>query len=308
MDREKQITRVLSLLDSLARESVSAARTYAIEENRALFEAMRSPGRFVRWLTGRAIKLAPERLVEINELLPELDQAVHARLIAFERNKRFGLLKPLVQRIRDLIRTADRPLVLADFGSGGMEVERQVIESLAHEKDHPLVTFVGFDASSEAGVLARRNLAARVPEGISVFQSADACARWLKEPALIPGQAVRVAFCRTSILELPQDFAHGTFDVIFHSFFQHHLDARHLRKPEESVALGGRVLEYDGFHDWLAMMVVSILGWNDPVFLAAGMVSHRRLATRDQVIARSTNSRLHFYPNGCYLREWRSTP
>lgn len=302
MDRDNQITQVLARLAALAQDPLCAARADAIDANRVLFAALRSRGEYYHWLRGAARKLAPQRLLEINELLPEYDGLVHDRLIAIEQCRHLGLMRPLVQRIRTLILAAHHPLVLADLGSGGMEVERQVIESLAAVPHHPAVTFLGFDRSADAGELARRNLAPVA--ALRVLPSLEECARWLKEPGLDSSRSIRVAFCRAAIDDLPGAFAAGTFAVLFHSFFRHHLDDDVMRQVDARVTpLGQRVLEYDGYRNWKASLYLSLFSWRDPIFLAAALMSHYRYATRRQLIARCTNSRLILFRHGCYLRE-----
>jgi len=304
MDREIQINRVLSCLAALSRNGVAAPLLYPIEANRALFQAMLSPRRYCQWLHGRAKRLHPEKLLEISELLPEYDPVLHNHLMTVERNPVLGLIRPLVQRIANLILHAKRPLLLADFGAGGMEVQRQVIASLPVGKKHPLVTFIGFDISLAACDLAQANLASQLPEGISILPSAEACARWLQQSPAPSARPIRAATCRVSIFDLPAHFAPGAFDVIFHSFFRHHLDASVLANVEATAArLGRRVWEYDGYQNWPTVMWASLFSWHNPIFLAATLLSHRRFATRRQLLASHKGSRLRFYGNGCYLRE-----
>ena len=106
-------------------------RLYAIEENIRFAEAIKSLPSYVWWLLTKAPKIDGSRLLELTDFpVEEWDVRMHGRLMEVERDKKIKLIKPLVDKITEFIIQENRPLVLANLGAGGMEVDRQVISNL----------------------------------------------------------------------------------------------------------------------------------------------------------------------------------
>ena len=103
-----------------------------MEENIAFFQAAKTVFGYIRWLITRAGKINKKELRELTDLHPDKwDREMHTKLIEVERKKFPGLIKPLVDQIVSLIISNEhRPLVLANLGCGGMEIERKVIMKL----------------------------------------------------------------------------------------------------------------------------------------------------------------------------------
>lgn len=82
-NRKKIIEEVLNDLESLKNDP--SLNQYAIDENIAFFDATKSIFRYIWWLITRAPKIDGEKLLEINDLLPKWDLAMHRKLIEVEK-------------------------------------------------------------------------------------------------------------------------------------------------------------------------------------------------------------------------------
>jgi len=139
--RKKQIEDILDDLRAL-QKSISAEK-YAIQENINFFEASRSPWSYVRWLFGHVASIDRNSLLELSDFpFPRWQRELHTRLIEVERRKNPGMITPLRDAIIEFI-LANHPRFLMDFGSGGMEVERQVIAELVNRSYRDKVVFIG---------------------------------------------------------------------------------------------------------------------------------------------------------------------
>jgi hypothetical protein len=138
--RLEEIQSTTSKLESFKRDprhgyAGNADMLYAIEENLLFLKAIRSLPRYFAWLVGRAPHIDGTRLKELTDFpVPEWDVAMHTRLIEMQRKEKVGLIEPLVQKVCEYITKENRELVMANFGAGGMEVDRQVIARLLEKK------------------------------------------------------------------------------------------------------------------------------------------------------------------------------
>ena len=281
-------------------------RLYAIEENLKFFEAIKSVFGYIRWLLITAPRIDGTRLLELQDFpFPRWDREMHARLIEMERRRFPGLIKPLVDRIIKFIIDEQRTSVIINFGYGGMEAERQVLQELLQRNyTHP-VLFIGIDKSSVVPDIAKDNLK-EISTAIRIYEVEMLTPDFLKK---IKSEIDRhtVVLCRNDILSLTQFFPPKEFDLIFHSLFMHHLTSEEREKVKDaSKILAKNIFEYDGYKSWLVMIPQTIVGWNYPSFFNAEIFSNLRFDSKKKVWAYAKRGKLSFFSNtGTYLREYK---
>lgn len=278
---------------------------YAVDENTLFFEACRSLPSYIWWLIKRAPKIDGEKLLEVNDLLPKWDRAMHSKLIEMERKKFPGLIAPLVNKVSDFILKSDRPLILANFGFGGMEAERQIIEKiLTAEHKYPVI-FVGMDRSATTHKVAQENLKG-LGQNVILREFEYLNENILKtEVKKNENKQYLVFFCKNNIFELNKCFPNKYFDAIYHALFKHHLNNLEKIKLDQAIyGLAQNIFEYDGFRNWVSAIPQTIIGWSDPVFLNAEIFSNLRYHTKTDIQKNhEPRSSCVFYKAGFYLSE-----
>ncbi|MDE2020021.1 MAG: hypothetical protein KGJ13_06785 [Patescibacteria group bacterium] len=276
---------------------------YAVEANIAFFEAMKSSGRYFKWLAGPARRLEGERLLEVNDLLPKWDAEMHRSLMVMERKKFPGLTVPILSRLRDLVLESGKEIfVVANVGCGGMEIERQLVRALERERYAGKVVFVGIDRSPAARKIAEENMRSAAAVEVRDIKNLDQAV--LKESLRVLKQPYTVLLCPNDIFTLDQVFKNKPFDVVFHSLFKHHLAALQQRELDRVLAaVAHMVLEYDGYKSWPMMVPQSITIWPQPILLAATIFSDLRYATKPELRRTAGSGRISFTRIGTYLLE-----
>lgn len=292
--RRDELELILAQLQQHSAQAISAGHGYALDETVRLIESLSSVSRYLDWFAHRLPQLLPDRLLELNELLPEWDEPIHRQLLHIERNRWPGFIRPIVNRLALEIAAAGRPITIVDLGAGSMEIERQVISRLRTQR--LAVTFIGIDESASAHQHARDNLA-NSDTAIEIIQAPlDQALDLARRPA----DDFRVILCQASASAIAQ-LPHQSIDLLFHSFMRHHLTTTEQLALDASAAqVARRCLEYDGYHCRAHLIPLSILTWHHPGFLAASLFSHARFPTRPQLRARH-NGRVKFFQNSCYL-------
>ncbi len=294
--REKQIGLILRQLESARSAAISTRQTYALEQNIRLMESLRSLTGFINWLANDLPRLQGDRLLELNELLPEWDGLIHDQLLGVERHKWPAFIRPMVDALVHEITSARREMVLLDIGSGAMEIERQVITRLLERRKVAPTTFIAIDESASAHSRARANLA----ELAGQVQIKETSLEQVIELAHQPAARFRVLLCRCNASALDA-LADGSLDLAFHSFMRHHLlPQQRIWLDQACARIAYRVLEYDGYRSTLHLMALALACWRHPAFLSAGIVSCLRFPKREQLLMRDLE-RLQFFSNGCYL-------
>lgn len=299
MSRLAELEQLLGQLEAQQRRWAGPDVAYALEENRRMLEAMRSLEGFLAWVACRLPKLIPEKLLEINELVPECDEGIHRKLLKVQRYRWPAYVAPLVGRVRQCVREAGGRAVVVDIGSGAMEIERRILAEMVRSRCGGAMTFVGVDASARAQVLARENL--REMDGeLEILEVGPE-----QLPGLIgrEGAGLRVILCRAEAREALERMEGGQADVVFNSLFRHHLTPESAAELErQSRRAGRRYLEYDGYASTMHLLAVTAMSWQAPAFLAAFVGSQARFPRKAQVRERGAE-RLSVFSNGCYLLE-----
>ncbi len=306
-DRKVLIDHILKDLSRL-RGNPSFLNQYAIEENIAFFEAIKSVPRYLWWLITRAPRIDRARLLELTDLpFPRWDREMHLKLIEVESRDFPGLVAPLVNRLSELIFEKDiKPFVAMNLGCGGMEAERQVIRKLLEKKFERQAIFIGIDVSPVAREIATENLR-EVEPFIDIHHIEKLNQNLLDELMRNEKNRHIVILAKNDIFELPQLFSQGSFDVIYHTFFKHHLNHEQKIKIDSIVtALARRGLEYDGYKSWPVIIPQTLTGWSHPVFLNAELFSNFRFFTRNEIVEKNNQKKkLSFFNRiGTYLLEY----
>lgn len=297
--RQETISDVIKDLELLKNNSKS--NQYAIDENIAFFEAIKSIFGYIKWLITRAPKIDGEKLLEINDLLPGWDLTMHRKLMEIERKEFPGLIAPLVKRLFEIISTSNKLMILANIGCGGMEVERQLISNLIARKHNERLVFVGVDRSPTTGQLIRENLK-DLFDKVEFYEVDILDSQGLREVIKKQEKQFLILLCKNDIFKLGRYFSDNIFDIIFHALFKHHLG----KKEQEEVdtiaeKLSKYVIEYDGYLGWINIVPQTIVGWNDPVFLNAEIFSHLRFSKKNELLISNKDKEILFTKIGYYL-------
>lgn len=297
--RQETISDVIKDLELLKNNSKS--NQYAIDENIAFFEAIKSIFGYIKWLITRAPKIDSEKLLEINDLLPRWDMTMHRKLMEIERREFPGLIAPLVKRLLEIISTSNKLMILANIGCGGMEVERQLISNLIARKHNERLVFVGVDRSPTTGQLIRENLK-DLFDKVEFYEVDILDSQGLREVIKKQEKQFLILLCKNDIFKLGRYFSDNIFDIVFHALFKHHLG----KKEQEEVdtiaeKLSKYVIEYDGYLGWINIVPQTIVGWNDPVFLNAEIFSHLRFSKKNELLISNKDKEILFTKIGYYL-------
>ena len=223
---------------------------------------------------------------------------MHECLIKMESKKFPGLISLIVDAVFDYIVSEDRDLVLANFGSGSMEIERQVINKLLKVGFNKKVVFIGFDNSSIVKDVAKNNLV-ELQNNISLLQEDKLDNRILNSVQKAKNNYI-IILCNNNIFNVRKYFKRKSFDLIYHSLFKHHLSEIEKKKLNElTIYLSNQSFEYDGYRSWFQMIPQSIFTWKNPVFLSANIFSNLRFPSKSRI--RKENEDIKFNKFGYYL-------
>ena len=298
--RDKQIEFILSELDQL--HPKSEVEKHAIEENVLFFKSLRSVLVYVRWLYGLRKHIQGENLLEINELLPSLDEVFHAKMAEIERRPRPGIIRPVVDYITKLASdgSEEKRLRVASLCSGSMEAERQSIELVQQIGNTTRrLTIVGFDISPHTRAFAEKNLGKLT--NIRVVRETRLTEERLSALEQETEEPILVVISDNDIFTLASDFSSHAFDLVMTSLFLHHLDeVGRTELIEHMKVLAPRVLNYDGYQNEVVIPILSLTGWHSPVFLNAAIFSTIRFPSRTQVLGLHSGAQIDFYNHGHY--------
>ena len=305
VQRQEQIDRLTHALEQLlARPGLTAEVAAGAAENLVMLRASRSVAGYLHWLWTRGLGLPRNRLVEIQELLPEFDAQVHAGLLEVEQGRYPNLILPLVQTLTRAVTDAAGPVSIIDLGAGAMTTERRVLgELIAQRHPHP-VLMIGVDHSPIAREMARRQMTSLGDEVEVVEEDALDLPRCLSDARQL--RRHRVILADVAVEDLPRN-PPVKADVVLHCFLRHHLaEPAAMKLDALALSLGERVLEYDGFRNAVALAFFSAYGWRDPTFLAATIFSYLAFSTRAIIARRAGCAPLSFHRTGAYLLQQHS--
>jgi len=286
----------------LAKLIVADKNLFAVRENILFFQAVQSVFSYIVWFISHGLRIHnTEQLLEINELFPEYDDAMHRELVAVERRPLPGLIEPLVSRILAAILEQNKDVRIVSLGTGGGEVERQIITRLREHSFTHRVMFLCVDRSAFAHQFATRNL--RELEPIVELRTITFANRYEIEQ-FISNKPFVVIQCQNDIFDLQSVFPCAFFDVGYHSLFKHHLTFMQMGKLDNILkAISQKCFAYDGCRSFLHLIPQTITAWHDPIFLNASVFSNLRYQTR-AMLRRMHKGHISFFAAGTYLVEY----
>lgn len=304
--RSTEITNIISKLKSLREDTQYQSAHYAIDENIKFFKATLNIFSYVHWLLSSTEHIEGKRLLELTDFpIREWDIKMHTRLIQIERNEHIGLGRPLVDKILQYINQQQRPLVLANLGAGGMEVDRQIILKLLEIGYVYPVIFIGVDKSPVTQEIAFNNISS-IGSAVDVLKI-DQLTNVQLDDIRRNNHGVTVILCKNDIFELDKEFSLN-FDLAYHSLLKHHLsEKQHQNLDVVMRKIAKNKYEYDGYRAWRVIVPQTVVGWNYPVFLEATVFSNLRYKTKIEIEKSITkDDSIEFYKNtGNYFLEFK---
>ncbi|MFA6408364.1 MAG: class I SAM-dependent methyltransferase [Candidatus Paceibacterota bacterium] len=297
--RDEQIEFILSKLGKLHPQSET--EKYAIAENILFFKSIRSISGYINWLYRLRKQVRAQDLLEINELLPELDDVFHAKMAEIERRPRPGIIRPAVDYITELVTNAssNKRFRVASLGSGSMEVERQSIERVQQTLNTRSLTIIGFDISPNTRAFAGRNL--NVLTNVRIVQESKLTERRLVEIEQETSESTLIVVSDNDIFKLSADFSSNAFNLVMTTLLLHHLqEAERTRLVRNMRVLAPYVMNYDGYQNEIVVPLLSLTGWGSPVFLNSAVFSTIRFPTRAEVLGLHEGAQITFYNHGHY--------
>jgi len=300
MNRGKTINEVLEYLRSIEK---TTANQYALQENIIFFRKIKNFFSYLQWLLFRAPKIDSPQLWELSDFEnpSRWEGELQRELIMMEKKKFPGLITPLrdwmVQFIVD-----NNPTILMDLGSGGMEIELQIIKELGKKDYAKKLIFVGIDRSNVARKIAMDNLSEMASE-IEIREIEYMNKNMLHGIRSENRSRHLVIVCKNDIFNLQSDFGKDEVDVIFYSKFKHHLEERTKSSFEKIVIdVAPIVVEFDDYCGWPHFILQSIGTWSFPILMNGAIFSRLRDKTKKQLLdQKPRNADLMFFGVGSYL-------
>lgn len=286
--RNQQIEQALARLEAFKSDPMYADKRYAIDANIVFLQAARSLPRYLWWLFTVAPKLDGSRLLELTDFtVEEWDVAMHSRLIEIQKHKWPGLIAPLVGAITEHLQKETRDLVMANFGAGGMEVDRQAARWALQTYYPHRLTIVAVDKSPVTRKIAAKNMR-ELANDVEIIETGEITAAELERLRKNTKKKTLIVMCTNNIFQLDEQFPPQYFDLIYHSLFKHHLNPAEQEKLDSTMQMLARKrFEFDGYKSWPVVVPQTIVGWEYPYFLNGTIISMARYQTNDEVKQKS---------------------
>ncbi|MDD4985579.1 MAG: class I SAM-dependent methyltransferase [Dehalococcoidales bacterium] len=252
--------------------------------NIEFFRVIRFPLSYLWWLIFRAPRLRKER-AKIRELadlpFPKWQDDLLETLSWFEIWMG-RILRPIRQAIiRELERlkkTKKEPIVIASFGCGGMELERQVLYQLLRSRFNFPLLVIGVDYSPAIKDVISRKFANLVSKGMLKIETVSRLGadelNGLKERAA--ERRFSIALFNTDAFEL-QALPEDSFDLVYHTRLRHHLSLEERDRLDKlTIHLAPKFMELDDVYNIPGIMIESVFLWRFPVVLNGGIFSYLR--------------------------------
>jgi len=260
--------------------------------NAEFFRTARTPFSFLWWLLFKAPKLRRRRedIVELLDLpLPRWQKAVLETLSWFE--VWLGALKlirdHIIGELETMCRTKQEPIVIASFGCGGMELERQISYQLLRKRFKFPLVFIGIDYSASSFEVARAKFDNLLSRGMVEIKTVDHLGS--KELAEIKAAArpdcFSLVFLHEDAFRL-RELPENSFDLVYHTRLRHHLTPEERQRLDDlAVYLAPRVVELDDISSVIGIIIVSIFVWRFPSVLNGAVLSYLRDFSQEELVA-----------------------
>ena len=284
MNRKEKINTILFELKVLRDSTSDPDRFYAIDANIEFYKSIKSIFSYIYWLFRIAPKLDPKKLQEINDLLPEYTEEMHRHLVSIERKNFPGLIKDFVKRISDFVYLSNKDLIMMNIGSGGMELERQIIEKLIKTRSKSRIIFVGDDMSDLSHKVAKENLR-NLSEKISYYSFEELNLNYIERIQKMDNSNYIIIQCKNNFSKLLNFFPENYFDLIYSSFFRHHLNSKEVDIVQSvGIKVSKSYFEYDGLRNLFQLIPQSLVAWSNVILLNGSVLSGLRYVEKNNLL------------------------
>lgn len=264
----------------------------AVNLNAEFFRAARTFPSYLWWLLFRAPDLRRRRK-EIVELLDmpfaRWQKSVLESLSWFE--VWLGALKcirnHIIGELDRLQRTKKEPIVVASFGCGGMELERQICYQLLRKRFNFPLVFIGIDYSASSFEVARDKLDNLISRGLVEIKTVSRLD--VEELAALKASAdperFLLVFLETDAFSL-QSLPENSFDLVYHTRLRHHLTPEERHDLDTlTVHLAPHVVELDDVSTVAGIIISSIFIWRFPAVLNGAVLSYLRDLSHEEIVS-----------------------
>lgn len=272
---------------------------YAIQQSIIFFEATKNFISYIYWILVKAPYIDESRILELGDFSFSIwDQEMYDGLIQVERGKFLGLVNPLVKKIVGYLKNRQEKTVIVTVGSGGMEVERQVLQMLLASGYQHKVLWIGIDRSDIAHAVAEKNLNS-LGTSMKVIKTDLLTSENLF--GFIDDGQYQVILCKNDFFDIVKFFNTKEFDLVVSSLFKHHLppDLK-IKFDQVTKYIAKNFLEYDGYRNLVNLIPQSLIAWNNPILLNASVFSGLRYQQKNKIKI-PNDCKITFYSIGTYL-------
>jgi hypothetical protein len=278
---------------------------YSIDQNIIFFRSISTHCRFLRWYWKNMYLINSSQLTELTDFENEdFREELHYGLLKIERRSYPGLTSPLVKTVFDYISNLKKPVLVGEMGSGSLEVVRQLILRILKRNINTQITFIAFDKVYSSSQMALENLAS-LKEKIEIYKTNYLTVEYLNKVNDHRSKNIIVILVQKDIFDLNLEKQNIKFDVIYHSFFKHHIE--NINKPLLDLMIKKislKSFEYDDFRSSLGVLIHAFYTWKNPVLMNGAVFSILRSPTLNSL--KQTSDSLKIYGFGLNLA-WRGT-
>ena len=308
--RYRQIKEILADLESLRSHPDYKE---GVKINIEFFRMLRFPLGYLWWLLFRAPRLRRERarIVELADLPFPKWQNVLLETLSWFEIWMGRILRPIrhaiIQELERLKKIKEEPIVVASFGCGGMELERQILYQLLRSRfDFPIL-IIGVDYSPAILDVITRKFANLVSRGMLEIETTSHLGTKELNELKVRAAARRfsIVLFNTDAFDL-QDLPEDSFDLVYHTRLRHHLTVEERDRLDKlAIHLAPKFMELDDVFSITGIILESIFIWRFPVVLNGGILSYLRDFSRKELKAQEEKGwqvDIYSKPLLCYLR------
>jgi hypothetical protein len=279
-ERSLKIQEILAFLEK--EKETNSTQIYSINENIRFFRSISSFTGFLKWYRCFHKHIDGSRITELTDFENKhFTRELHGELIKVERRKYPGLITPLVIAICNQIRSLKKDVLMADIGSGSMELTRQIIARLVRKNNVRKLTIFAYDKSPSAHEKAIENLSS-LNEYVEIHVMDTFDNEKLSQILKCSRKNINIILSQENVFNLGRENTKLKFDIIYHSYLKHHLDEFQKKEIDSIVAgISNKTFEYDGFYSPLGMLIQAIYTWKNPILLNGAVFSILRSPALD---------------------------